>query len=209
MTEILLTEKTIEGVAYRSSADSKYGSSDSPNFLEFHGMVKKVVPNKAKDQFRSINLTRSSNSLKLYGKRLRSVLYVLVEEAKHYGRYSCRMQTRHGRAEGFIQLKSKGKFKLIHLIIYNLLNGWCILFLTSGGFIFDPFGYEDQRSDQKGAVPSAVVAPHLTPSANIMASHETEFPHIFLSAYSVANSEEVTNYLLCVTATITVLLLGQ
>ncbi|KAM7533339.1 hypothetical protein Aperf_G00000126803 [Anoplocephala perfoliata] len=81
---------------------------------------------------------------------------------------------------------------------------WC-----TGGFIFEPFGYEDRRPKQKHAVPSAVVAPHLTPSANIMASHESEFPSTFSGASGVANSEKFTHFLLCVAATITVYLLFQ
>ncbi|VDK37143.1 unnamed protein product [Taenia asiatica] len=106
---LLFTVKTVEGLPYQTGGKSKHGFGDSLTYLDSHTTSRKEVVNKLREQFRSINLTQSSDDLSLYGRRVRSVLHVWVTEAKHFGRYSCRMQTRHGLAEGFIRLRNKGR----------------------------------------------------------------------------------------------------
>lgn len=100
----------MEGLPYQTGGKSKHGFGDSLTYLDSHTASRKEVVKKLRDQIRSINLTHSNNDLSLYGRRVRSVLHVWVTEAKHFGRYSCRMQTRHGLAEGFIRLRNKGGF---------------------------------------------------------------------------------------------------
>ncbi|EUB59472.1 Titin [Echinococcus granulosus] len=104
------TVKTIEGLPYHTSEKWKHGFGDSLNNLNSHTPLKKEASTKSPEQFRNINLTQSSNDLTLYGRRVRSVLHVWVTEARQFGRYSCRMQTRYGLAEGFIRLRNKGRF---------------------------------------------------------------------------------------------------
>ncbi|KAL5970316.1 Neurotrimin [Taenia solium] len=104
------TVKTVEGLSFQTGGKSKHGFGDSLTYLDSHTASRKEVVNKLREQFRSINLTQSSDDLSLYGRRVRSVLHVWVTEAKHFGRYSCRMQTRHGLAEGFIRLRNKGRW---------------------------------------------------------------------------------------------------
>uniref|UniRef100_A0A158REI3 Ig-like domain-containing protein n=1 Tax=Hydatigena taeniaeformis TaxID=6205 RepID=A0A158REI3_HYDTA len=107
---LLTTVKTVEGLLYQLEGQSKHGFGDSLTYLDTPTATRKDAPKKLRERFRSINLTQSSNDLTLYGRRVRSVLHVWVSEAKHFGRYSCRMQTRHGLAEGFIRLRNKGKY---------------------------------------------------------------------------------------------------
>lgn len=162
----LPTVKTIEGLPYHTSEKWKHGFGDSLNNLNSHTPLKKEASTKSREQFRNINLTQSSNDLTLYGRRVRSVLHVWVTEARQFGRYSCRMQTRYGLAEGFIRLRNKG------------------------GFLFEPFGYEGKRAKPKDAVPSAVVAPQLTPSVNAMA------PFIFSRTTNFAEGNTMPRLLL-------------
>nr|CDS21586.1 lachesin [Echinococcus granulosus] len=169
------TVKTIEGLPYHTSEKWKHGFGDSLNNLNSHTPLKKEASTKSPEQFRNINLTQSSNDLTLYGRRVRSVLHVWVTEARQFGRYSCRMQTRYGLAEGFIRLRNKGRF---------------LISSTICGFLFEPFGYEGKRAKPKDAVPSAVVAPQLTPSVNAMA------PFIFSRTTNFAEGNTMPRLLL-------------
>lgn len=102
-------EKNIEGKEHSPSSKSKYGFGDSLYFLDYRGSVEKdAAANEAQGQFRTIDLVGSNYNLNLYGKRLKSTLHIWVTEIKHFGRYSCRMQTKHGVAEGFIRLRNRG-----------------------------------------------------------------------------------------------------
>ena len=62
--------------------------------------------------------------------------------------------------------------------------------------MFEPFGYEERRNKQKDAVPSAVVAPQLTPSANVINNHEAVFPFIFAWTTSSAELNTVSAFVL-------------
>ena len=87
----------------------KHGFADSLNFPDLHSLTKKKLFKKSGNQYRNINLTKSGYDLTLYGRRVKSILHVWVTEARHFGRYSCRMQTRHGLSEGFIRLRNQGQ----------------------------------------------------------------------------------------------------
>ncbi|KAM3184813.1 hypothetical protein ACTXT7_007618 [Hymenolepis weldensis] len=171
LTATWCTEKKVEGMEQQATVKSKHGFGDSQYFLDYHGSAMKEVINKEKGQFRTIDLTRPSSNLNLYGKRLRSILHIWVTEAKHFGRYNCRMQTKYGRAEGFIRLRNKG------------------------GSIIEPFMYEDRRLKQKDSVPSAAVASQIAPSNDVYTKQESMFPYLFLRTTSSATYGHFTPFL--------------
>ncbi|VDD74021.1 unnamed protein product [Mesocestoides corti] len=102
------TEKTIDEVIYQNGDETNYGFDDSLSLPDLHNSKVEEVSSRSLERHRTFNLTQSLHDLTLYGRRVKAVLHVWVTEAGHFGRYSCRMRTRHGLAEGFIRLRNKG-----------------------------------------------------------------------------------------------------
>nr|CDS28637.2 lachesin [Hymenolepis microstoma] len=168
------TEKKI-GLENNTNVKSTHGFSDSLYFLDYPSLAMKEIANKRKGQFRTIDLTKSSSNFNLYGKRLKSILHIWVTEAKHFGRYSCRMQTKYGRAEGFIRLRNKG------------------------GPIIEPFGYVDRKLKQKDFVSTALVASPIVPFNGVYTKQESMFPYLYSKTTSSANCEYFTPFLFLLT----------
>ncbi|VDN95994.1 unnamed protein product [Rodentolepis nana] len=163
------TEKKIE-TENSTSVKSSHGFSDSLYYLDYPSLVMKESTSKRKGRFRKIDLTRSSSSFNLYGKRLKSILHIWVTDAKHFGRYNCRMQTKHGRADGFIRLRNKG------------------------GSIIEPFGYVDRKLKQKDPASTVLVASPIVPSNGVYTKQESMFPYLYLETTNSANSKYFTPF---------------
>ncbi len=99
-------EKIKEGQNARTVGKARHGFGDSLNY-PISGFA---AGQNDGDHQRIINLTNSVHDLSTYGRRLRSILHLRVTDARHFDRYTCRMNTHYGKVQGHIRVRNKGEY---------------------------------------------------------------------------------------------------